>query len=100
MNAVLSTCGPRRFPSGTAGLEVSAADSGSSPREQVALAERALEEAKRAAARGEDTVLLIDSLSRLARAYGAARAATGARPSRRPSAGSRLRATRVRGAAR
>jgi transcription termination factor Rho len=60
---------PEEVPEWDGELDVSAADSGSSPREQVALAERALEDAKRAAERGEDTVLLIDSLSRLARAY-------------------------------
>jgi transcription termination factor Rho len=55
------------------GLSVAAAPAGSSPREQIALAELALEQAKRAAERGEDAVLVLDSLSRLARAYGLAR---------------------------
>jgi transcription termination factor Rho len=55
------------------GLQVAAAPAGSSPREQVALAELALEQAKRTAERGEDAVLVLDSLSRLARAYALAR---------------------------
>jgi transcription termination factor Rho len=57
-------------PEWEAGFDVAAADSGRPPREQVALAEDALERAKQAAERGEDAVLLLDSLSRLARAYG------------------------------
>ena len=69
VNVVLIDARPEEVPEWDTGLDVSAADSGSSPREQVALAERALEDAKRAAERGEDIVLLIDSLSRLARAY-------------------------------
>ena len=56
-------------------MEVAAADAGSSPREQVALAELALERAKRIAERGEDVVLVLDSISRLTRAYGLARGA-------------------------
>jgi transcription termination factor Rho len=47
------------------------------PREQVALAELALERAKRLAEQGEDVVVVLDSISRLARAYGLARARPG-----------------------
>ena len=57
------------------GLDVVAADAVTSPREQVALAELALERAKRIAERGEDVVLVLDSISRLTRAYALARGA-------------------------
>ena len=68
--AVLVDVRPEEVPEWEdAGLEVAAADTGTSPREQVALAEDMLSRAKDAAARGEDAVLLLDSLSRLARAY-------------------------------
>jgi transcription termination factor Rho len=77
VHAVLVDVRPEEVPEWDTRVEVAAADAGSSPRDQVALAERVLEEAKRAAARGEDAVLLLDSLSRLARAYGFA---LGARP--------------------
>ena len=63
----------------------------------MALAERALEDAKRAAERGEDAVLLLDSLSRLARAYALARAATAARGGRGDQALVRGGARRGRG---
>jgi transcription termination factor Rho len=72
VRVVLVDVRPEEVPEWEGVVEVAAADSGTSPREQVALAERALEEAKRSAARGEDAVLLLDSLSRLARAYGLA----------------------------
>jgi transcription termination factor Rho len=72
VHAVLVDVRPEEVPEWDGRVEVVAADSGTSPRDQVALAERALEEAKRAAGRGEDAVLLLDSLSRLARAYGLA----------------------------
>ncbi len=68
-SAVLIDVRPEEVPEWDAGLDVRAADSGSTPGEQVALAERALEDAKGSAERGEDVVLLVDSLSRLARAY-------------------------------
>ena len=55
------------------GVEVAAAAVDSSPRDHVAVAELALERAKRIAERGEDAVLLLDSITRLARAYGLAR---------------------------
>jgi transcription termination factor Rho len=68
--AVLVDVRPEEVPEWEDGLEIAAADTGTSPREQVALAEDMLSRAKDAATRGEDTVLLLDSLSRLARAYG------------------------------
>ena len=54
-------------------VEVHAAPSDRSARDQVALAELVLERAKRLAEQGEDVVVLLDSISRLARAYGLAR---------------------------
>ena len=72
VQAVLVDVRPEEVPEWDGRVEVSAADSSTSPRDQVALAERALEQAKSAAADGKDTVLLLDSLSRLARAYGLA----------------------------
>jgi transcription termination factor Rho len=69
VHAVLVDVRPEEVPEWDGRVEVAAADAGSSPRDQVALAERVLEEAKRAVARGDDAVLLLDSLSRLARAY-------------------------------
>jgi transcription termination factor Rho len=59
------------------GVEVAAAAVDSSPRDHVAVAELALERAKRVAERGEDAVLLLDSITRLARAYGLARGRAG-----------------------
>jgi transcription termination factor Rho len=73
VNAVLVDVRPEEVPEWDGRVEVLAADSATSPGDQVALAERALDEAKQAAARGEDSVLLLDSLSRLARAYGLTR---------------------------
>ena len=71
VTAVLVDVRPEEVPEWeAAGLDVAAADTGTSPREQVALAEDALARAKQAAAGGADAVLLLDSLSRLARAYG------------------------------
>jgi transcription termination factor Rho len=70
VTAVLVDVRPEEVPEWGDGLDVVAADTGTSPREQVALAEDVLARAKEAAARGEDAVLLLDSLSRLARAYG------------------------------
>jgi transcription termination factor Rho len=58
-------------------VEVHAAPSDLPPRQQLALAELALERAKRLAEREEDVVVVIDSISRLARAYGLARARRG-----------------------
>ena len=66
---------PEEVPEWPAGVEVAAADAATSPREQVALAELALERAKRIAERGEDVVLVLDSISRLTRAYALARGA-------------------------
>jgi transcription termination factor Rho len=60
-----------------AGVAVQAAPADASPRDHVALAELALERAKRIAEQGEDAVLLLDSISRLARAYGLLRGRTG-----------------------
>ncbi len=73
VHAVLVDVRPEEVPEWDGRVEVVAADSGTSPRDQVELAERALEQAKEAAIRGEDAVLLLDSLSRLARAYGLTR---------------------------
>jgi transcription termination factor Rho len=70
VTAVLVDVRPEEVPEWERQVNVAAADAGSAPRDQVALAERSLDEAKRAAARGDDVVLLLDSLSRLARAYG------------------------------
>jgi transcription termination factor Rho len=65
---------PEEIPEWEAsGVPVAAAGAGVPPREQVALAELALARAKRAAERGEDAVLLLDSITRLARAHGLAR---------------------------
>jgi transcription termination factor Rho len=58
-------------------VEVHAAPSGRPPREQVALAELVLERGKRLAEHGEDVVVVLDSISRLARAYGLARSRPG-----------------------
>jgi transcription termination factor Rho len=58
-------------------VEVHAAPSDRSARDQVALAELVLERAKRLAEQGEDVVVLLDSITRLARAYGLARSRTG-----------------------
>ncbi len=67
--------------------DVAAADAAASPREQVALAELALERAKRIAEQGEDVVLVLDSISRLTRAYALARGAgAGATPAIGPAA--------------
>jgi transcription termination factor Rho len=68
VQAVLVDVRPEEVPE-WAGVDVAAAHASSSPREQVALAERVLDEAKQAAARGEDAVVLLDSLTRLGRAY-------------------------------
>jgi transcription termination factor Rho len=54
-------------------VEVYSAAGDRSPRDQVALAELALERAKRLAEQGEDVVVLLDSITRLARASGLAR---------------------------
>jgi transcription termination factor Rho len=54
-------------------VEVHAAGADRAPRDQVAVAELALERAKRLAEQGEDVILFLDSISRLARAYGMAR---------------------------
>jgi transcription termination factor Rho len=59
------------------GLEVHAAMADRPPREQVALAELALERGKRLAEAGRDVVVVLDSISRLARAYGLARSRPG-----------------------
>lgn len=75
VHAVLVDVRPEEVPEWDGSVEVVAADTASSPRDQVALAERSLDEAKRAAERGEHAVLLLDSLSRLARAYGLAQGA-------------------------
>ena len=75
VHAVLVDVRPEEVPEWHGRVEVAAADTASSPRDQVALAERSLDEAKRAAERGEHAVLLLDSLSRLARAYGLAQGA-------------------------
>jgi transcription termination factor Rho len=58
-------------------VEVHAAPSDRSARDQVALAELVLERAKRLAEQGEDVIVLLDSISRLARAYGLARSRSG-----------------------
>jgi transcription termination factor Rho len=58
--------------------EVHAAPGDRPPREQVALAELALERGKRLAEGGADVIVVLDSISRLARAYGLARARPGA----------------------
>ncbi|MET8774612.1 transcription termination factor Rho, short form [Nocardia sp. NPDC004654] len=49
--------------------DVAAATFDRSPRDQIALAELAIERAKRLAETGRDVVVLLDSLTRLARAY-------------------------------
>jgi transcription termination factor Rho len=59
------------------GVRVAASPAGTPPREQVALAELTLEQSKRAAERGEDAVLMLDSITRLARAYALARGSGG-----------------------
>jgi transcription termination factor Rho len=69
VRAVLVDVRPEEVPDWERIVDVTAADSGSSPRDQVELGERALEDAKRSAERGDDVVLLLDSLSRLARAH-------------------------------
>ena len=58
-------------------VEVHAAPGDRSARDQVALAELAVERAKRLVEQDEDVVVLLDSISRLARAYGLARARPG-----------------------
>ena len=58
-------------------VEVHAAAGDSSARDQVALAELVLERAKRLAEQGEDVIVVLDSISRLARAYGLARSRSG-----------------------
>ena len=60
-------------------VEVNSALSDRPPREQVALAELVLERGKRLAEQGEDVIVVLDSITRLARAYGLARSATGGR---------------------
>jgi transcription termination factor Rho len=60
-----------------AGVEVHAAGGDRPPREQVALAELVLERGKRLAEGGADVVVVLDSISRLARAYGLARSRPG-----------------------
>ncbi|MFI6866319.1 transcription termination factor Rho, short form [Nocardia sp. NPDC050406] len=57
--------------------DVAAATFDRSPREHVALAELAIEHAKRLAETGRDVVVLLDSLTRLARAYNLAAPASG-----------------------
>ena len=59
------------------GVEVHAAPGDRSPREQVALAELALDRAKRVAESGADVIVVLDSISRLARAYGLAQGRAG-----------------------
>ncbi|MGH2980014.1 MAG: transcription termination factor Rho, partial [Solirubrobacterales bacterium] len=59
------------------GVEVHPAPSDRPPREQVALAELALARGKRLAEGGADVVVVLDSISRLARAYGLARTRPG-----------------------
>ena len=66
---------PEEVPEWDGRFEVVAADAARSPREQVALAELALERAKRLAEVGADVVLVLDSISRLTRAYALARGA-------------------------
>ena len=58
-------------------VEVHAASSDRPPREQVALAELVAERGKRLAEQGEDVVVVLDSITRLARAYGLARSRSG-----------------------
>jgi transcription termination factor Rho len=58
-------------------VEVHAAAGDRPPREQVALAELVVERAKRLAEQGEDVVVVLDSITRLARAYGLARSRSG-----------------------
>jgi transcription termination factor Rho len=58
-------------------VEVHAASSDRPPREQVALAELVVERGKRLAEQGEDVVVVLDSITRLARAYGLARSRSG-----------------------
>jgi transcription termination factor Rho len=58
-------------------VEVHAAPSDRPPREQVALADLVVERAKRLAEQGEDVVVVLDSITRLARAYGLARSRSG-----------------------
>ncbi|NNH75137.1 transcription termination factor Rho [Nocardia uniformis] len=57
--------------------DVAAATFDRSPREHVALAELAIERAKRLAETGRDVVVLLDSLTRLARAYNLAAPSSG-----------------------
>jgi transcription termination factor Rho len=58
-------------------VEVHSAPSDRPPREQVALAELVLERGKRLAEQGENVIVVLDSITRLARAYGLARARPG-----------------------
>jgi transcription termination factor Rho len=58
-------------------VEVHSAPSDRPPREQVALAELVLERGKRLAEQGEDVIVVLDSITRLARAYGLARSRSG-----------------------
>lgn len=57
--------------------DVAAATFDQTPREQIALAELAIEHAKRLAEMGRDVVVLLDSLTRLARAYNNAAPSSG-----------------------
>jgi transcription termination factor Rho len=58
-------------------VDVHSASSDRPPREQVALAELVLERGKRLAEQGEDVIVVLDSITRLARAYGLARTRPG-----------------------
>jgi transcription termination factor Rho len=53
----------------TVGGEVVAATFDHTPREQIAIAEKAIERARRRVEQGQDVVLLLDSITRLGRAY-------------------------------
>ncbi|WP_062985058.1 transcription termination factor Rho, short form [Nocardia anaemiae] len=57
--------------------DIAAATFDQTPREQIALAELAIEHAKRLAEMGRDVVVLLDSLTRLARAYNNAAPSSG-----------------------
>uniref|UniRef100_UPI0002DD0859 transcription termination factor Rho, short form n=1 Tax=Nocardia vinacea TaxID=96468 RepID=UPI0002DD0859 len=57
--------------------DIAAATFDQTPREQIALAELAIERAKRLAEMGRDVVVLLDSLTRLARAYNNAAPSSG-----------------------
>ena len=57
--------------------EIAAATFDQPPREQIAIAELAIERAKRMVEQGRDVVVLLDSLTRLGRAYNLAAPATG-----------------------